>query len=374
MGDGAREDGPATRIVHAGGERAHGAPSATPIVIASFLTSGDPVDLPYAYGRDGNPTWEALEAALGALEEADAVAFASGEAASHALMLALTEVRPRLVLPSDGYYNTRKLADLLRRSGIDPAPTDLQDLGAVRRALGSGPSALWAETPTNPLLRVMDLERLGALAAEAGAPMVVDNTVATAVLQRPLDWGAVASLYSLTKAASGHSDVILGAVVSRDGDLLARLRAWRSAAGGIPGPFEAWLAHRGLKTLTVRVARQSATALAVARHLAAHERVRRVHYPGLDAPPGSPAERQMRGGFGPLLSFEIDGDAESANRVVAGSRLVRPGTSFGGVESSWERRARWASETAPESLIRLSVGLEEPEDLLPDLDTALAQA
>jgi len=184
----------------------------------------------------------------------------------------------------------------------------------------------------------------------------------------------VASLYSLTKAASGHSDVILGAVVSRDGDLVARLRAWRSAAGGIPGPFEAWLAHRGLKTLAVRVARQSATALAVARHLAAHERVRRVHYPGLDALPGSPAERQMRGGFGPLLSFEVDGDAKAANRVVAGSRLVRPGTSFGGVESSWERRARWASETAPESLIRLSVGLEEPADLLPDLDASLAQA
>jgi cystathionine gamma-synthase len=167
--------------------------------------------------------------------------------------------------------------------------------------------------------------------------------------------------------------VILGAVVSRDGDLLARLRAWRSAAGGIPGPFEAWLAHRGLKTLAVRVARQAAAALAVARHLAAHARVRRVHYPGLDAPPGSPAERQMRGGFGPLLSFEVEGDAESANRVVAGSRLLRPGTSFGGVESSWERRARWASETAPESLIRMSVGLEEPEDLLPDLDAALAQ-
>ena len=317
---------------------------------------------------------EALEAALGTLEEADAVAFASGQAASHALMLALTEGRPRLVLPSDGYYNARKLADMLRRSGIEPAPTDLQDLDAVGRALGGAPSVLWAETPTNPLLRVMDLERLGEVAAGASAPMVVDNTVATAVLQRPLDWGAVASLYSLTKAASGHSDVILGAVVSRDADLLAVLRAWRAAAGGIPGPFEAWLAHRGLKTLPVRIARQSETALAVARRLAAHGRVRRVHYPGLGALPGSAAERQMRGGFGPLLSFEVDGDAAAANRVVAGSQLVRPGTSFGGVESSWERRARWPSETAPESLIRMSVGLEEAEDLLADLDAALAQA
>ena len=374
MSERGREDGPATRLVHAGEKRDVGAPSAPSIVMASFLTSGDPVGLPYAYGRDGNPTCEALEAALGALEEADAVAFASGQAASHALMLALTEERPRLVLPSDGYYNARKLADMLRRSGIEPAPTDLQDLDGVRRALDGGPSVLWAETPTNPLLRVMDLERLTALAADANAPMIVDNTVATAVLQRPLEWGAVASLYSLTKAASGHSDVILGAVVSRDGELLGRLRTWRTAAGGIPGPFEAWLAHRGLQTLPVRIVRQSATALAVARHLAAHGRVRRVHYPGLDASSGGPAERQMLGGFGPLLSFEVDGDAASANRVVAGSRLIRPGTSFGGVESSWERRARWPSETAPESLIRMSVGLEEAEDLHADLDAALAQA
>ena len=374
MQESRREGGPATRLVHAGAERGAGEPSAPPIVAASFLTSGDPVGLPYAYGRDGNATWEALEAALGALEDAEAVAFASGQAASHALMLALTEERPRLVLPSDGYYNARKLAGMLRRTGIEPAPLDLQDFDAVARALGGAPSVLWAETPTNPLLRVMDLQRLCALAAESGSPMIVDNTVATAVLQRPLEWGAAASLYSLTKAASGHSDVILGAVVSRDGELLTRLRAWRSAAGGIPGPFEAWLAHRGLKTLPVRITRQSETALAVARQLAADGRVRCVHYPGLDAPTGSAAERQMRGGFGPLLSFEVDGDAASANRVVVGSRLVRPGTSFGGVESSWERRARWPSETAPESLIRMSVGLEEAEDLLADLDLALALA
>lgn len=374
MSDEPREAGPATRLIHAGAGRESGSPSAPPIVVASFLTSGDPLGLPYAYGRDGNPTWEVLEAALGALEEAQAVAFASGQAATHALMLALTEDRPRLVLGSDGYYNARKLAEMLRRSGIEPVPTDLGDLDAVSRALQGAPSVLWAETPTNPLLRVMDLERLGALAADAGAPMVVDNTVATAVLQRPLDWGALASLYSLTKAASGRSDVILGAVVTRDGDLLARLRGWRSAAGGIPGPFEAWLAHRGLTTLPVRIARQSESALAVARWLEARERVRNVHYPGLDAPPGSPAERQMRGGFGPLLSFEVQGDAAAANRVVAASRLVRPGTSFGGLESSWERRARWPSETAPESLIRLSVGLEEAADLLGDLEHALGQA
>ncbi len=368
-------DDPATRIVHAGRSREAGSPSVPPIVTASFVTSaGDPAELPYAYGRDGNPTWEPLEAALGSLEDAGALAFASGQAASLALVLELTGTRKRLVLPSDGYYNTRKLADMLRGHGIDPVAVDLQDLDAVRVALGAEPAALWVETPTNPLLRVMDLERLGTLAADAGAPMVVDNTVATAVLQRPLEWGAAASLYSLTKAASGHSDLLLGAVVSRDEALLARLRAWRSAGGGIAGPFEAWLAHRGLLTLPLRIARQSETALAVARFLAAHPRVRRVHYPGVEPATLAVAERQMQGGFGPLLSFELDGDAAAADAVIAAARLVRPGTSFGGVESSWERRARWASETAPESLIRLSAGLEAPADLLADLEQALGAA
>jgi cystathionine beta-lyase/cystathionine gamma-synthase len=366
---------PSTRVIHSGHARAPGAPSAPPIVAASFYTSeGDPAALAYGYARDGNPTWEVLEAALGDLEDARALVFASGQAAALALMLALTEGQPRLVLPEDGYYNARRLADALRGRGVEPVAVDQQDLAAVRAALASAPAALWVETPTNPLLRVMDLERLGALAAEAGAAMVVDNTTATAALQQPLAWGAAASLYSLTKATSGHSDLVLGAVVTRDERLLARLRAWRSLAGGIAGPFEAWLAHRALKTLPLRIARQSATALAVARHLAGHPRVRRAYYPGTEPATLAVAERQMRGGFGPLLSFEVDGGAAAADAVVGAARLIRPGTSFGGVESSWERRARWPSETAPQGLIRLSVGLEAPEDLLADLDAALAGA
>ena len=167
------------------------------------------------------PGWEALEQALGGLEDAEAVAFASGQAASMALMLALAPGRERIVLPEDGYYGGRVLADRLRPHSTRPVPVDLQDLAAVERELTAAPSLLWAETPTNPLLRVADLTRLAALAAAAGAPMVVDNTVATGLLQRPLDAGATASLYSLTKAISGHSDVILGAVVSRDAGLLA---------------------------------------------------------------------------------------------------------------------------------------------------------
>src|SRR6202451_962801 len=188
------------------------------------------------------------------MEDAEAVAFASGQAASMALMLALASGRDRIVLPTDGYYGARVLADKLRPHGTVPVHADLQDVAAVARELKAAPSVLWAETPTNPLLRVADLAALAEVAAAAGAPMVVDNTTATGLLQRPLDWGAAASLYSLTKAISGHSDVLGGAVVSRDTELLTGLRAWRSSGGAILGPFEDWLALRGLETSPVPIA------------------------------------------------------------------------------------------------------------------------
>ena len=371
-----------SRLIHAGTERVPGRPATPPLAPASIYVSQGTPRPGRGYGRDGNPGWEALEQALGGLEDAEAVAFASGQAASMALMLALALGRERIVLPEDGYYGGRVLADRLRPHSTRPVPVDLRDLAAVERALTAAPSVLWAETPTNPLLRVADLSRLGTLAAAAGAPMIVDNTVATGLLQRPLDAGATASLYSLTKAISGHSDVILGAVVSRDAGLLAELKAWRSSGGGIPGPFEAWLVLRGLKTLPLRIARQSASALAIAGHLAGHPRVTAVHYPGvdragvdgagIDKTTSELARRQMPDGFGPLLSFEVTPDsADAADKVVAASRLILPATSFGGVESTWERRARWPAETAPAGLIRLSVGVEPAADLITDIDHAL---
>jgi cystathionine beta-lyase/cystathionine gamma-synthase len=356
------------RLIHAGTARTPGQPATPPLVPTSIYVSEGEPRRERGYGRDGNPGWEALEEALGGLEDAEAVAFASGQAASMALMLALAEGRERIVLPADGYYGARVLADKLRPHGATPVRVDLQDLAAVTRELKAAPSVLWAETPTNPLLRVADLAALAEVATAAGAPMIVDNTTATSLLQRPLDWGAAASLYSLTKAISGHSDVIAGAVVSRDAALLAGLRAWRSSGGGIPGPFEAWLALRGLKTLPLRIARQSASALAVARYLTGRRRVRAVHFPGLEATVF--ARRQMPDGFGPLLSFEVD-SASAADRVVASSRLILPATSFGGVESTWERRARWPGETAPDGLIRLSVGIEPAVDLIADIEQAL---
>jgi cystathionine gamma-synthase len=370
-----------SRLVHAGTKRESGQPTSPPLVLASIFVSEGPPHPGRTYGRDANPSWEALEEALGALEGGEAVVFASGQAATMSLMLALAEGRQHIAMPEDGYYRARVLAEKLRPHGASPVYLDMRELERVERELARAPSLLWVETPTNPLLRVADMEKLSQLALSAGAPIVVDNTVATSFLQKPLEWGATASLYSLTKAASGHADVVLGAVVTRDAALARELRDWRGTAGAIAGPFEAWLALRGLKTLPLRIARQSASALEIARHLAGHPRVGAVYYPGTELSTLELARRQMPHGFGPLLSFELRcGEAEpstmarAADAVVAASRLVVPATSFGGLESSWERRARWAAETAPPGLIRLSVGLEAVEDLIGDIDAALEAA
>ena len=357
--------------MHAGTERTAGAPLAPPLLAtSSYVSQGEP-DPERGYGRIANPGWEAVEEALAAIEGpgAAAVAFASGQAASMALMLSLAAGRERIVFPSDGYYNTRALAARLRPHGAEAVTVDHLDLAAVERELDRGPAVLWAETPTNPLLRVADLAALGELAAAAAAPFAVDNTVATALLQKPLEFGALASVYSLTKTISGHSDVLGGAVVTRDQDLARELRDWRTSGGGIPGPFEAWLVLRGMKTLDLRITRESENAMKIAEFLAGHPRVTAVYYPGLNS--SQAVARQMPRGFGPLLSFELAGTAGDADQVIAAARLVVPATSFGGVESNWERRARWSGETAPETLIRLLAGIEPAADLLADIAAAL---
>jgi len=359
-------------IVHAGTERTAGAPLAPPLLATStYVSQGEP-DPERGYGRMANPGWQAVEEALAAIEGpgTTAVSFASGQAASMALMLSLAPGRGSIVFPSDGYYNTRALAAKLRPHGAEAVAIDQLDLAAVRRELDQAPAILWAETPTNPLLRVCDLTALGELAASAEAPFVVDNTVATPLLQKPLDFGAIASVYSLTKSISGHSDILGGAIVTRDRNLAVAVRDWRTAGGGIPGPFESWLVLRGMKTLDLRITRESDNAMAIAEFLAAHPKVTAVHYPGLKPLPA--AKAQMPRGFGPLLSFELAGNAADADAVVAAARLIVPATSLGGVESTWERRARWPGETAPETLIRLSAGIEPIEDLIADIGTALA--
>ena len=308
---------------------------------------------------------------LGALEDAEAVLFPSGQAASHALLSDLVRTGRGVVMPHDAYYNSRALAELVTATaGVAYVAVDQRDAQAIASALDGGPAALWVETPSNPLLRVVDLAALAELAGAHGATMVVDNTLATPLLQQPCDMGSHANVYSLTKALGGHSDLLLGAVVSRDRELITRLREWRTLVGAIPGAFAAWLAARSLRTLAVRLQRQCENAMAIAEFLQRHERVTAVHYPGL-APAREIADRQMHGGYGPVLSFTVDGDARSADHVVRGARLVYPGTSFGGVVSSWERRARWAGESAPATLIRLAVGVEHIDDLIADIDHAL---
>jgi cystathionine beta-lyase/cystathionine gamma-synthase/pimeloyl-ACP methyl ester carboxylesterase len=358
-------------VLHPAVRRELGDPVVAPPVLSSVFASAGEPGAGLAYARNENPTWAALEHALGTLEDAEAVVFSSGQAAAMALLLALARGRDRILVPRDGYYNARELARALRPHGAEAVLVDVQDLQAVERELGRGPAVLLAESPTNPLLRVADLTALGQLAAAAGAPMAVDNTVATGLLQRPLDLGATASLCSLTKSASGHSDVILGAVMSRDEDLLGELRRWRTLGGGIAGPAEAWLALRGLKTLPLRIERQSANALAIAGYLAGHPRVTAVHYPGTCERTRAVAAAQMPRGFGPLLSFELAGQAADADAVIAAARLIGPATSFGGVESSWERRSRWPGESAPATLIRLSAGIEPVADLIADIEQSL---
>ena len=358
-------------LIHAGTSRRLGEPVVPPPFLASiFVSAGDPASGP-AYARNDSPTWQVLEEALGGIEQAEAVLFSSGQAACMALMLALAPGRERILVPRDGYYNARALAAKLRPFGAEIAEVDQLDLGEVERELRPGPAMLWAETPTNPLLRVADLTALARLAAAADAPMIVDNTVATGLLQQPLDFGAVASVCSLTKSAGGHADLILGAVLTRDDVLLAELRSWRTLGGGIAGPMESWLALRSLKTLPLRIERQSATAQAIASYLTTHPRVTAVHYPGTSPATLDLARAQMPLGFGPLLSFEVAGGAGAADAVIAAARLIVPATSFGGAESTWERRGRWPAEDAPAGLIRFSAGLEPADDLIADIEQSL---
>ncbi|MGY0060062.1 cystathionine gamma-lyase [Streptomyces sp. LZ34] len=335
---------------------------------------------PYTYGRDANPTWTRLEHAISELESPDAdaetVVFASGMGAISAVLLSQLGQGDAAVLPSDGYQLLAPLGERLRGYGIEvrTAPTG----GDAQLALldGAQPAKLlWIESPANPGLDVCDIRRLADAAHERGALVAVDNTLATPLGQRPLDLGADFSVASGTKALTGHGDVLLGYVTCRDSGLAASVRAWRKMAGGIPGPMEAWLAHRSLATLQLRVDRQARTALALAEALRDRPEVTGLRHPGL---PTDPAHRvataQMRGGrFGCVVSFVLPG-REHADRFLAALRLVDDATSFGGVRSTAERRGRWGGDAVPDGFIRFSVGAEDPDDLIADVLRALAEA
>jgi cystathionine gamma-lyase len=363
--------GDGTRAVHAGlPPPRQGAPLLPGPTFASlYQLEGDPASADYVYGRYGNPTWTLYERALAELEEGTAVAFASGMAAASAVLLPLLRRGDVLVAPADGYPAVRSLAaGHLAERGVEvrlnaaaAAPTDEQLRGAT---------LVWLETPSNPGLETTDVAAVAERAHAAGALVAVDNTLATPLGQRPLELGADFSVASDSKHLSGHSDLILGHAAARDPERAEALRAWRTQTGAVPGPFEAWLAHRSLATLELRLERQCATALALAERLLFRDDVADVRYPGLPDDPAHAVARRQMSRFGTVVCFTLDG-RDRAERFLAACRLVAQATSFGGVHSSAERRGRWGGDDVPEGFVRLSVGCETPEDLLADVERAL---
>ncbi len=370
---------PATLAVTAGRpDRAPGAPVNAGVVLSStYVSQGAPVPGEAMYTRYDAPTWHPFESALGALETSPlpALVFSSGMAAV-AATFSLVPPGGRVVVPRHAYQVTLVLArELSMTQGIEVVPVDLRDLEAVDAAL-QGAALLWAESPTNPMLEVADLPAVVAAAHRAGALVAVDNTFATPLGQRPLTFGADVVVHSVTKALAGHSDVVLGAAVTGDPDLRSRLDAYRRTHGSIAGPFEVWLALRGLRTLALRVERAQANAQVLAERLGAHPDVLEVRYPGLPSDPGHALAARDLDGFGAIIGVRPEGGVAGADAVVAGVRLWVPATSLGGVESMLERRRRFSTESAtvPEDLLRLSVGIEDVEDLWLDLDRALRAA
>jgi cystathionine gamma-lyase len=372
VGDSGRY-GDGTRCVHAGlPDPAPGQPFLPgPVFAAPYHLDPDqgPSGSRNGYGRPDNPTRRLLEAAIGDLEGGDCLAFASGQAAITAVLLTLLRPGDTVVLPADGYFPVRAFADsTLRAVGVRvllvPTAGPYPPLDGVRLLL--------LETPANPGLDVCDVPALSAAAHAAGALVAVDNTTATPLGQRPLDLGADLVVASGTKALTGHSDLVLGYVASRSPDLIGALSSWRTTTGSIPGAFDAWLAHRSLATLDLRLARQSVNAAAVAAALRDRPDVHAVRWPGLpDDPAYAVAAGQMRRIPG-VLSFDL-GTADRVARFLRAARLVFAATSFGGLHTTADRRAQWGDDTAP-GFVRLSCGVEDGADLVADICSALDAA
>lgn len=359
-------------VVSAGRPEEAGGPLTTPIVLTAPYRH-DPDANRYAR-HDVTPTVAAFETVLGQLEGGRALAFASGVAA----MAAVVEGRPAgavAVVPAEAYSGTMSIFDEQARLGrMELRRVDMADTATVVAAL-SGADLLWTETVSNPLMTIPDLPALCAAARSAGALACVDATFSTPLVVRPLDLGADVVMHSATKYLSGHSDVLLGALVTRSDALAEELHNRRTLVGGIPGALEAYLATRGARTLALRMERAQANAGELARRLAEHPAVSRVRYPGLPTHPGHEIAARDHAGFGAMVCFELRGSADDAERVCDAVRLITHGTSLGGVESLLERRARHDVDAAfgtPASLLRFSVGIEHVDDLWADLTQALA--
>lgn len=369
--------GDSTRSVHAGRPPAAAyEPSLPgPVFVSHYHLPGEATG-PYRYGRDENPTWTYLERAIGELEapgdpSVTTLAFASGMGAVAAVLLSQVRAGQTVVLPSDSYQATRSLRTRLESYGVEVrlAPT----AGDGQLAALEGARLVWLETPSNPGLDVCGIRRLAEAAHAAGALVAVDNTLATPLGQRPLELGADFSLASGTKALTGHGDLLLGYVATRDAALAAGVRTWRKTVGAIPGPMEAWLAHRSLATLALRVDRQAVNALALAQALLTRPEVVDLRHPGLPSDPAHPvAAAQMRR-FGSVVSFTLPNQAH-AERFLSALRVTTEATSFGSVQCTAERRARWGGDAVPPGFIRFSVGIEDPDDIVADVLRALDEA
>jgi cystathionine gamma-lyase len=361
----------ATKIIRAGlllPEQSK--PFSLGVVFASpYHAAGDVSQISYTYGRYHNPTWAEYERALGDLESGAALAFASGMSAVAAVFGVVLHPGDVLLMPSDCYYTARLLADgFFTEMGIEVRKAPLASI-EFEEMIG-GAKLVWIESPTNPNLDVCDINRLVKKAHKAGSLVAVDNTTATILGQSPLDLGADFSVASDSKAMTGHSDLILGHVAVRDKILAAALLKWRTQFGGIPGPMEVWLAFRSLATLQVRFERQCLNAQMIAEYLSKTKKAKKVRYPGLQNDSSyRVAAKQMRY-FGQVIAFELD-SREKAENFLAACRLVTEATSFGGIHSTAERRARWGGDAISEGFIRLSVGCEDAGDLIRDISQSL---
>lgn len=351
---------------------------APPITLSTTFERGEDGSYPggFDYSRSGNPNRALLETALAALEGGpEAVAFPSGMAATFAVIFSLAP-GDHVVAADDAYYGTGVLLrDSFAERGIEATFVDMTDLDAVRAAMRPTTRLVWMETPSNPLIRVSDIEALAGIAREGGAISCCDNTWATPLLQRPLELGVDLVMHSTTKYLGGHSDVTGGAVIVREpGATLEALRKIQKDGGLVPSPFDAWLTRRGLESLAARMAMHCANAMEVARFLDAHPRVERVHYPGLEDDPGHALAARQMSGFGGMLAFDVVGGRDEAFAVAAHVKVIARATSLGGTHSLIEHRASIEGPTtrAPENLLRMSVGLEHADDLKEDLDRALA--
>ncbi|KAA8831031.1 cystathionine gamma-synthase [Bifidobacterium tissieri] len=378
----------ATRAIHAGQEPD---PITGAVVPPLYLTSTFKQDgvgqlrHGYDYSRSVNPTRDSFDTQLAAIEGGKyALAFSSGLAAIDVLLRSTLKPGDRVLLGNDVYGGTyRLLSKVFVPWGIGLDVVDISDVDAVREALSANDYAtIWVETPSNPMLRITDVEAVAALAHEHGTRIVVDNTFASPVLQHPLELGADAVVYSTTKYIGGHSDVVGGAIVLNDEETRDKVAFLQNSAGAVPGPFDSWLQTRGLKTLELRVKRHSTNALAIAEHLEARPEVERVLYPGLESHPGHEiAARQMHGGFGGVVSVQLAAGRDAALKFASGTEIFTLAESLGGVESLIEHPAAMTHASVsgttlqvPDNLIRLSVGVENVDDLIADLDQALERS